>query len=91
MVRVSEYESVDTALQMPARPDWVWLDSFTGALPPRDDLARIAEAGLKVMLVSPELQARQPEAEVDSLRTRLADAGLTLVAVCTKRPDLWAD
>ncbi|NYJ04627.1 hypothetical protein [Petropleomorpha daqingensis] len=89
MVRVSEYESVRTALATQPRPRWVWLDSFTGALPPREDLAALASAGLKVMLVSPELQGRDPEPEVAGLRKALADAGLELDAVCTKRPALW--
>lgn len=90
MVRVSEYESVLTALALEPRPQWVWLDSFTGALPPVDDLAALAGAGLRTMLVSPELQARDPEPEIDGIRSQLADAGLTLDAVCTKRPSLWA-
>ncbi|MCW2579726.1 MAG: hypothetical protein JWR82_1327 [Blastococcus sp.] len=89
MVRVSEFESVRTALAMPVRPQWVWLDSFTGALPPVADLAALADGGYRVMLVSPELQARDPEPEVGPIRAVLAEAGLTLDAVCTKRPDLW--
>ena len=94
MVRVSEYESVTTALALAPplvpRPQWVWLDSFTGELPPAADLAQLAAVGARVMLVSPELQARDPEPEVDGIRRRLAEAGLELAAVCTKRPALWA-
>jgi len=90
MVRVSEYESVQTALAAPGRPDWVWLDSFTGALPPREDLAALAGDGRRTMLVSPELQGRDPGPEVEVLRRRLDEAGLALDAVCTKRPELWA-
>jgi hypothetical protein len=89
MVRVSEYESVRTALGLQPRAQWVWLDSFTGALPPREELAALAGAGYRVMLVSPELQGRDPAAERDGIRARLEDAGLALDAVCTKRPDLW--
>lgn len=88
-VRVSEYESVETALQLDGKVDWVWLDSFTGALPPRADLERLAASSLQICLVSPELQARDPEAEIPDLRRRLTDAGIDLAAVCTKRPDLW--
>lgn len=89
MVRVSEYESVATALAMDPRPQWVWLDSFTGALPPVGDLAALADGGYRVMLVSPELQARDPEPEIAGIRRTLGDAGLELHAVCTKRPELW--
>lgn len=89
MVRVSEYESVATALALQPRAQWVWLDSFTGALPPRADLAALAGTGYRVMVVSPELQGRAPEAEVDGIRGALREAGLRLDAVCTKRPELW--
>lgn len=94
MVRVSEYEAVQTALSLAPplvpRPQWVWLDSFTGELPPAPALAQLADAGCRVMLVSPELQGRDPEPEVAGIRQRLAAAGLELAAVCTKRPSLWA-
>jgi len=90
MARVSEYESVQTVLALQPRVPWVWLDSFTGALPPRADLAALAGAGHRVMVVSPELQGRDPESEVAGIRRVLAEAGLALDAVCTKRPALWA-
>jgi len=89
MVRVSEYEAVATALALQPRARWVWLDSFTGALPPREDLAALAGAGYRVMVVSPELQGRDPEPEVGHIRAALREAGLALDAVCTKRPELW--
>ena len=93
MVRISEYESVKTALALVPplvpRPRWVWLDSFTGELPSARDLAGLARASLRIMVVSPELQARDPEPEVAGIRHRLAAAGLELDAVCTKRPELW--
>jgi hypothetical protein len=89
MVRVSEYESVATALALQPRAQWVWLDSFTGALPPRAELAELAATGYRVMLVSPELQGRAPEPEIDGIRGALRKAGLQLDAVCTKRPELW--
>jgi hypothetical protein len=88
-VRVSEYESVKTALALETRPQWVWLDSFTGAWPPPRDLVALAAAGYRIMIVSPELQARDPEPEVDGILRRLSKAGLELDAVCTKRPELW--
>ena len=90
MARISEYESVHTVLALQPRARWVWLDSFTGALPPREDLAALAGTGYRVMVVSPELQARDPEPEVEGIRRALAEAGLALDAVCTKRPALWA-
>ena len=88
-VRVSEYETVDTALSLDGKADWVWLDSFTGALPPAADLARLAASAFRVCLVSPELQARDAAAEIPLMREVFADTGLTIDAVCTKAPELW--
>jgi hypothetical protein len=50
----------------------------------------LQEAGLKLCLVSPELQGRDAEAGIPALRRLLADEGIAAEAVCTKRPDLWA-
>jgi hypothetical protein len=88
-VRVSEYETVDTALRLDGQARWIWLDSFTGALPPRADLERLAASAFEICLVSPELQGREPVDEIARLRDGLGEAGVTLDAVCTKRPDLW--
>ena len=88
-VRVSEYESVDTALRLTGMVDWVWLDSFTGTLPPAPDLHRLRDAGFRLCLVSPELQGRAPAAEVPAIRALLDEAGVALDAVCTKVPGYW--
>jgi hypothetical protein len=89
MVRVSEYESVETALALSPRPDWVWLDSFTGAWPEADALARLAEHGLRIMVVSPELQGRPLEPEFETITQRFTEAGVPLHGVCSKRPEVW--
>jgi len=88
-VRVSEYESVETALSVASLVDWVWVDLFTGALPSAGDLSRLKAAGLRLCLVSPELQGRDPAAEIPRLRVFLSDQGVELDAVCTKQPSLW--
>lgn len=89
MVRISEYESVATALALDPRPDWVWVDSFTGRWPEAADLARLAKAGFRLMVVSPELQGRSLDDELPVITQRFSDAGLPIHGVCTKRPDVW--
>ncbi len=89
-VRVSEYESVATALRLEGLTRWVWLDSFTGSLPEDSDLQALRAAGFKLCLVSPELQGRSPDEEVQAIRSRFAAPGFELDAVCTKVPDLWS-
>lgn len=89
MVRLSEFEPAGIALGLYPRPDWVWVDSFTGSWPDPADLAAIAERGYRFMVVSPELQGRAPEDEVPAVVHRFESAGVRLDAVCSKRPELW--
>jgi hypothetical protein len=88
-VRVSEYESVDTALTLAGKVDWVWVDCFTHFALSGGDARRLREAGFKLCLVSPELQGRPAEPEIAQLAALLAERGIEADAVCTKRPDLW--
>jgi hypothetical protein len=90
-VRVSEYESIDTALALAGRIDWCWVDCFTRFPLDGAQARRLQEAGLKLCLVSPELQGRAAETEVPALRRLLAAEGIAAEAVCTKRPELWAE
>ena len=89
MVRVSEYESVVTALALEPRPDWVWVDSFTGRWPAADELRTLAAHGFRLMVVSPELQGRSLADEIDVITGRFVDAGVPLHGVCTKSPATW--
>lgn len=88
-VRVSEMESIDTALSLAGRVDWVWVDCFTRFPLSAADAQRLADAGFKLCLVSPELQGRDAEQEIPALRRLLDGEGIRAEAVCTKRPDLW--
>jgi hypothetical protein len=89
MVRVSEYESIQTALNLVTRPDWVWLDSFHGNYPRPEEISSLAQSGYKFMVVSPELQSRAPESEISRLKSIFAEVAVGIDAVCTKVPDLW--
>jgi len=89
-VRVSEYESIDTALSLAGKIDWVWVDCFTRFPLTGMDAVRLREAGLKLCLVSPELQQRTGDDEIPNFRALIAERGIIPDAVCTKRPDSWA-
>lgn len=88
-VRVSEFESVETALTLAGKIDWAWVDCFTRFSLTQADALRLQCAGFKLCLVSPELQGRSPETEIPALASLLKRSGITAEAVCTKRPDLW--
>lgn len=88
-VRVSEFETVETALSLAGKVDWVWVDCFTRFPLDRQQADRLHEAGMKLCLVSPELQGRTDPAEIAEMRALLKREGIVAEAVCTKTPELW--
>lgn len=88
-VRVSEFESIETALALAGQVDWVWVDCFTHFALSGADAARLRQAGFRLCLVSPELQGRPAQTEIPLLAALLRERGIAADAVCTKRPDLW--
>jgi hypothetical protein len=88
-VRVSEFESIETALTLAGKVDWVWVDFFTKFPLNEDDAVRLRNAGFKLCLVSPELQGRYAEIEIPALVSLLRERNIEPDAVCTKQPDLW--
>ena len=88
-VRVSEYESIDTALSLKDKVNWIWVDCFTRFPLNANTAKQLKEANFKICLVSPELQGRNAELEIPVLQKLLKVENITPDAVCTKRPDLW--
>lgn len=87
-VRVSEYETIHTALALAGKIDWVWVDCFTEFPLSGADAETLRAAGFRLCLVSPELQGRA-ESEIADLRRLLDERGIRAEAVCTKAPELW--
>jgi hypothetical protein len=88
-VRFSEYESLSTVESMAPFVSWVWVDVFT-QLPLTSFVETfLRHRGLKLCLVSPELQGQQEK--VIEYKTLLAKRGVTIDAVCSKlyNSDLW--
>jgi hypothetical protein len=90
-VRVSEYESIDTALSLAGKVDWVWVDCFTRFPLDRAGWMRVKSAGFRLCLVSPELVGRPAAAEIHAQRVMFAEWGVEPDAVCTKLAamDAW--
>jgi len=88
-VRVSEFESVETALTLAGKVDWVWVDCFTRFPLSEYEADRLKKAGFKLCLVSPELQGRNAEEEISELALLLIERNILADAVCTKHPSLW--
>ena len=90
-VRVSEFESIETALTLAGKIDWVWVDCFTHFPLTGTDAKRLQEAGFKLCLVSPELQGRPAEVEIPQLANLLRERSIKPEAICTKQPELWKE
>jgi hypothetical protein len=88
-VRVSEFESIETALTLAGKIDWVWVDCFTHFPLTSTDAKRLQEVGFKLCLVSPELQGRPAEVEIPLLADLLHERSIKPEAICTKQPELW--
>ena len=90
-VRVSEFETIETALTLAGKVDWVWVDCFTHFPLSQQDAQQLKNAGFKLCMVSPELQGRNAEIEIPQLARLLVERCINTDAVCTKRPDLWEE
>ena len=83
-VRVSEFESIETALALAGAVDWVWVDCFSRFPLDRAAWRRLEDAGFRLCLVSPELVGRAAEAEILAQRSLFAAWGVEPHAVCAK-------
>jgi len=81
-VRFSEYESLTTVEAMAPFVTWVWIDVFTQLTLTSVVEMFLRDCGLKLCLVSPELQGQQDK--VVEYKTLLAKRGVTIDAVCSK-------
>ena len=90
-VRVSEFESIETALSLAGKIDWVWVDCFTKFPLAGMDAKRLQDAGFKLCLVSPELQGRPADTAIPELAKLLNERHITADAICTKNPELWKE
>jgi len=90
-VRVSEFESIETALTLAGKIDWVWVDCFTHFPLGNQDAKRLQDVGFKLCLVSPELQGRPAETAIPELAKILTERQIVANAICTKKPELWKE
>lgn len=78
-IRVSKFESVETALKSRELSDWVWYDYFDDYIN-IDDIKLLVENGFKVVMPSPELVNSN-----NSYEDILKNNNINLWAVCKDR------
>ena len=88
-MRFSEYESIDTVLAVSDHVSWLWVDCFTKFPIDKHAAEMIKNSGLKICLVSPELQGREHKSEIIHFKKIMSNHGLFADAVCTKYPADW--
>ncbi len=88
-VRVSEYETIDAALALAGKADWVWVDCFNRFPLDGAQAARLQQAGLKICVASPELHGHTDPQDIPKLQSLLKHEGIVADAVCTKEPARW--
>lgn len=88
-LRISEFESIETAKNLKGKIDWVWLDFFTRFPLEAAGMKLLKDMGFKLCIVSPELQNLTPEIEVPKLAEFLLRNTIKIDAICTKNPELW--
>ena len=81
-VRFSEFESIETVLAFKDKLEWVWVDSFEQLSLSKPVAQKLQETGMKLCLVSPELQG-QPE-KIELYIQKLVEENIFVDAVCSK-------
>ncbi len=88
-LRLSEYESIDTILNLSGKVEWVWVDFFNKFPLTIEKIIQLKENKYRICLVSPELQGHNPENEIPKIKEFLGGNIKSIDAVCTKRSELW--
>ena len=89
-VRISEYESIETALKLKGIINWVWIDMFEEFSFSFKDFTKLKSANFKLCLVSPELQINNKK-NIKSIKNTLKERKILIDAVCTKKPESWLE
>ena len=81
-LRFSEFEGIDTILNMTGRIKWIWVDCFN-KLPINKDIYKVLKKnGFMLCLVSPELQNQNEKLEY--YKEFLDQNSIIFDAICTK-------
>ena len=88
-IRVSDYESVETAFNLSGKASWIWVDLFKDVFPlSYQEVKKLRALGYSLCLVSPELWGRSKES-INTIRQDMLSHNISVEAVCTKFPNEW--
>lgn len=81
-LRFSEFEDINTILNMRGMVKWVWIDCFNTLPLDITNYKIFRDNGFNLCLVSPELQGR--DNEIESYKHILNKSDINVDAICTK-------
>lgn len=81
-LRFSEFEGMDTILNMKNKVEWIWVDCFTKLPITKENYKVLKDNGFKFCLVSPELQGQNEK--LDEYKNYLEESEIVFDAICTK-------
>ena len=82
-IRFSEFEPIESVLSCKNMVKWVWVDCFTKFPLDEKSYKIIKECGLKICLVSPELQGHSIDM-IKDIRDVIINNNFEIDAICTK-------
>lgn len=81
-LRYSEFEGIDTIINMKDKIKWVWVDCFTKLPINQETFKTSKEAGFLLCLVSPELQGRPDD--IEKYKDYINSQKIVFDMICTK-------
>ena len=87
-VRVSDYESVETALSFSGLAKWVWIDTFRNFNLTKDNYYKLKNKKFKLCLASPELNPNN-KTSIKDIKKITKERKIFFDAICTKFPKEW--
>ncbi len=87
-LRISEYESIETALKLKKKISWIWVDTFTTLSLTFEDYKKLKLADFNLCLVSPEINSNN-KSDIKKVKELIKERNLIFDAVCTKFPYQW--
>jgi hypothetical protein len=81
-LRFSEFEGIDTILNMKDKIGWIWVDCFSRLPITNENYNLLKQYEFRFCLVSPELQ--EQDEKLEEYKKYLKDEGITFDAICTK-------
>lgn len=81
-LRFSEFEGIDTILNMRGRVDWIWVDCFSKLPITKENYNLLKQYGFKFCLVSPDLQGQ--DKKLEKYKKYLKNEDIIFDAICVK-------